>query len=262
MTVRDLSGKRVVLTGATSGIGWSLATALIGAGASVVVSGRREERLKRLKLSLGNCQHLICVPGDLCEHPHRNELIQTSVDRLGGLDILINNAGVGAVGAFELAEPQRLRQVFELDFFAAVELTRLAIPYLKQGRTPAICNINSVLGHRAVPFKSEYCAAKFALRGWSESLRVELKSSGIDVLNVSPSTTRSEFFQSLLEGNKRTHALHLGAQTADKVARSTVRSLQRGRRESILSMGGKAMLWFSGKCPKLTDLVLQKLAMA
>lgn len=262
MSNRELRGKRIVLTGATSGIGWSLATALIGAGASVVVSGRRQERLDRLKRSLGNCRHLLCMPGDLCDHNHRQELIQAAVHAWGGLDILINNAGVGAIGPFEQSDPMRMRQLFELDFFAAVELTRLALPHLKQGTSPAICNINSVLGHRGVPFKSEYCAAKFALRGWSESLRVELKSSGIDVLNVSPSTTHSEFFDSLLEGKRDRGGWRFGAQTAEKVARSTVRSLERGRRESVLSIGGKALLWFSNACPRITDLLLHRMATA
>lgn len=262
MCVRDLSGKRIILTGATSGIGWSLACGLIGAGARVVVDGRRSERLDRLRLALGNCRHLVCVPGDLCEATHREELLNTALTRFGGIDILINNAGIGAMGAFDEADSVRLRQLFELNFFAAVELTRLAIPHLKRGHAPAICNISSVLGYRGVPLKSEYCATKFALRGWSESLRVELRSAGIDVLTVSPSTTKSEFFQSLVGMKKQQWQPNLGAQSADRVAKSTMRALRQGRRESILSLGGKALVWFGRNCPQLTDLVLQKFAMA
>lgn len=262
MQRRQLYGKRIILTGATSGIGWSLACALIGAGSRVVVDGRRSERLERLHLALGNSKNLTCVPGDLCQDDHRQRLLDTAVDQMGGLDILINNAGVGAVGAFEQSSSQRMRQVFELNFFAATELTRLAIPQLKQGNSPAICNISSVLAYRGIPLKSEYCATKFALRGWSESLRVELKHWGIDVLTVSPSTTKTEFFQSLSDLPGKAMGQSILAQTSDQVARSTLRALERGHRESILSAGGKALVWFSGMCPRMTDRLLQKLAMA
>ncbi len=262
MARRNLAGKRIVLTGATSGIGWYLARGLIGAGASVVVSGRRSERLERLRMSLGNSQRLFCVPGDLCDSEHRQELIQTAAKQLGGIDVLINNAGVGAVGFFEEATPERLRNVFELDFFAAAELTRLAIPHLKRGNIPAICNINSVLGYRGVPLKSEYCAAKFALRGWSESLRVELRPHGIDVLTIYPSTTKSEFFRSLINSSPGQSRLNLGAQTAEKVASSTIRCLSRRQSESVLSLGGKSLVWASKCFPRFTDMLLQKYAMA
>lgn len=254
-------GRRVVLTGATSGIGWCLATGLIGAGASVVVGGRREDRLRSLKRSLGNPRELICIPGDVCNGAHREELVQAASERLGGLDVLINNAGVGAIGMFEHSDPQRLRQIFEVDFFAGVELTRQAIPLLKMGVTPAICNINSVLGFRGVPLKSEYCAAKFALRGWSESLRVELRPSGIEVVNVYPSTTKTEFFGSLIESRGNVRIRSLSAQSPETVARHTLRALQKGRRETILSAGGKSFVWFSRRFPRLADRLLQRFAM-
>lgn len=256
----DLSGKRVVLTGATSGIGWYLASQLIALGAVVVVDGRREERLRQLHLSLGNCRRLHILAGDVSDSDHREQLITTAIAKLGGLDILINNAGVGAIGSFESASPERLRQIFEVDFFSAAELTRLAIPLLKRGRDATICNVNSVLGYRGVPGKSEYCAAKFAMRGWSEALRLELRTSGIDVLSVSPSTTKSEFFSSLIQSDKNVKNASLGAQSSETVAKSIVHSLKRGRRESILSPGGKALVWLSQLLPRVTDSILLRYA--
>ena len=257
---RNLAGKRIVLTGASSGIGWYLATQLIGAGASVIVDGRREERLRDLRLSVGNCRRLIAVPGDLCSPDHRRILIATAIEQFGGLDLLINNAGIGAIGAFEQASPDRLRQILEVDFFAAAELTRLAIPQLKKGNEPAICNVNSVLGYRGVPGKSEYCAAKFAMRGWTESLRLELRPFGVDVLAVSPSTTRSEFFSSLIQSDKNAKSPSLGAQSSEKVARSIISAIKRRRLDSILSPGGKALVWLSQLLPRVTDNLLLRYA--
>ena len=97
------------------------------------------------------------------------------------------------------AGEERLRRVMEVNFFAPVELIRSAIPLLREGKRPLIVNISSVFGHRAVPRKSEYCASKFALHGFSDALRAELAREGIDVLLVSPSTTQSEFFDMVLE---------------------------------------------------------------
>lgn len=258
--LRQFAGKRVVLTGATSGIGWYLATQLIGLGAQVVVDGRRRDRLEQLHLSLGHSQNLALVPGDLCQADHRHQLIDTALQRFGGIDLLINNAGVGAYGCFESAQPDRLRTILEVDFVGAAELTRLAISHLKRGNEPAICLVNSVLGYRGVPGKSEYCAAKFAMRGWSESLRLELRQYGIDVVSVSPSTTRSEFFSSLIQSKSEENWASRGSQSAQRVASSVIRAMRWRRRDSVLSLGGKALVCLSQLAPKLMDSLLWRYA--
>lgn len=267
MAKRSFAGKRVVLTGASSGIGWYLASELVRAGAFVVVSSRRADRLQQLRQTFGNPQkRLIAVPGDVAEPSHRQQLITTAVEQLGGIDLLINNAGVGAIGNFEHATPERLRRIFEVDFFAAAELTRLALPHLHAGNQAAVCLVSSVLAHRAVPGKSEYCAAKFALRGWSESLRLELKPSGIDVITISPSTTGSEFFGSLIDtqasavdrgdSEARFSRSRFGIQSAEQVAHSILRAVKMRKRDLILSPGGKALVWLGRLAPQLMDAVL------
>jgi short-subunit dehydrogenase len=126
------------------------------------------------------------------------------------------------------------------------------------GNRPAILNIGSVLGHRAVPLKSEYCAAKFAMRGWSEAIRVELKRAGIDVLMVSPSTTRTEFFDSLLDTRTDSRGPSIGCMEPDAVARLAIASLVRSKRERILSLGGKLLVWSGRWFPSLTDAILTR----
>ncbi|MCC6508638.1 MAG: SDR family NAD(P)-dependent oxidoreductase [Pirellulaceae bacterium] len=261
MCKRALEGKRVLLTGGSSGIGWYLATQLINQGAYVVVTSRRDERLRQLRLAVGNpLRRLIALPGDVADPAHRELLIKTAHEQLGGIDLVINNAGIGAVGAFEKATPERLRRIFEVDFFAVTELTRLALPLLHKGVSPAVCIVSSVLAHRGVPRKSEYCAAKFALRGWSESLRLELKPSGIDMITVSPSTTKSEFFESLLDTEPTERSRSFGMMTAEAVAGSILGAIRKGKRELILSPGGKALVWLSRLAPTLTDNLLLKYA--
>jgi short-subunit dehydrogenase len=257
MAKRTFAGKRVLVTGASSGIGWYLASELVRAGAFVVVTSRREDRLQQLRRAFGNPrQRLIAVPGDIANPDHRQLLVNTAVENLGGIDIVFNNAGVGALGEFENANPERLRRIFEVDFFAVTELTRLALPHLHRGVDPAVCVVSSVLAHRAVPRKSEYCAAKFALRGWTESLRLELKPAGIDVVSISPSTTETEFFGSLLDSDVPEGLFSFGVQSAEKVAHAILGAVQKRRRDLILSPGGKALVWLSRFAPGLVDRLL------
>ncbi len=262
MSQRALANKRVLLTGASSGIGWYLASELVRAGAYVVVTSRREDRLRDLRKTFGNPRRrLIAVPGDISDPAHRQNLVDTAVRELGGIDLVFNNAGIGAVGAFEDASAERLRRIFEVDFFGVTELTRLALPHLKKGVDPAICVVSSVLAHRGMPGKSEYCAAKFALRGWTESLRLELKPAEIDVVTISPSTTSSEFFDSLLDSDPVEKTVKFGMQSAEKVAQSILGAVRKGRRELILSPGGKALVWLSRFAPGLMDKLLFQYAM-
>lgn len=261
MAKRSFAGRRVILTGASSGIGWYLATELVRAGAQVLVTARRADRLAQLRLSFGNPRkRLLALPGDITDAQHRQSVVDLAVKEWGGIDLLINNAGVGAIGRFDEAPPERLRKVFEVDFFAAAELTRVALPHLRRGDHPAICSVSSVLGHRAVPGKSEYCAAKFALRGWSESLRVELRPSGIDVITVSPSTTRSEFFDSLVGTSAGALSKSFGSQSPERVARRIMRALSKRKRDAILSPGAQALVWLNKFAPRVTDQLLLKFA--
>lgn len=261
MAKRSFANKRVILTGASSGIGWYIASLLVRAGAYVVVTGRRADRLADLRRSFGNPQkRLIAVPGDISDPAHRQKLVETAVERLGGIDIVINNAGIGAIGDFDEASPERLRRVMDVDFFGATELTRLALPHLARGREPAVCVVSSVLAHRAVPGKSEYCAAKFALRGWSESLRVELSPKGIDVVSISPSTTESEFFDSLVETEPKKKSNSVGKQSAERVASKVLGALRKRKRDMVLSAGGNALVWLGRLAPRLTDRLMLEFA--
>ena len=146
----------------------------------------------------------------------------------------------------------------EVNFFAAVELTRLAIPVLQTGRQPIIVNVGSVLGHRAVPRKSEYCASKFALHGFSDALRAELVAVGIDLLLVSPSTTSSEFFDRLLQQDEANSKAGRRGMTPQQVARKIIRAMAAGRHEIIVSAGGKLLVWLDRLCPPLMNRLLAR----
>lgn len=256
MAHRKLSGSRAILTGASSGIGRELARELSQRGARLVLTARREDRLQALERELRDGSgEVISVPGDITDPALRQRLIETAERELGELDLLINNAGMGVFGPFAEADEARLRQTFEVNFFAPVELIRAALPLLKQSRRGMIVNVSSVLGHFAVPLKSEYCASKFALHGFSDALRMELRAEGVDVLLVSPSTTATEFF------DKAEHDPHRRPKRGVSpavVARKTVRAIQQGKREIILSPEGNLGVWGDRLAPGMMNWLLAK----
>ena len=246
-----------IVTGASSVIGRCLCERLIRQGAHVVAVARRRERLQQLAEIPGKGS-LLAVSGDVTDPSVRDEVARAAASlRDGQVDLLVNNAGIGAIGAFAQASPERLRRIMEVNFFAPAELIRTLVPNLRRGRDPVICNIGSVLGHRAVPDKSEYCASKFALHGLSDSLRAELAVDGIQVTIVSPSTTDSEFFDSLIE-TESAKSKSLGSWPPDRVARATLAAIRTRRSEVICSWGGKALVYADRLAPPLMNAMLAK----
>lgn len=263
MARRKISAARTVLTGASSGIGRAMAVELSKRGARLVVTARRQERLDELKQEVqrqGGEIHL--VAGDVSNPELRNRLLETAESELGGLDILINNAGVTSIGEFRNSTPEYLQRIMAVNFFAPAELTRQAIPMLDRGNRPIVVNVGSVLGHRAVPKKSEYCASKFALHGFSDALRAELAPQGIDVLLLSPTTTKTEIFDVALGESDKSDLswLKMGAYKASTVARIAASAIRKGRHEVIISPGGKALVWADRLCPPFMNRMIAKFA--
>lgn len=260
MARRTISGSRALVTGASSGIGREIARELARQGARLIVTARREQRLRELTEELSTADsHARAVAGDITDAEMRQQLTAAVQQDFGALDILVNNAGVGAVGLFAEAGPDRLRRIMDVNFFAPVELIREMLPLLRNGSQPIIANVGSVLGHRAVPKKSEYCASKFALHGFTDALRAELAAEGIDVALINPSTTQSEFFDSVIEYKGKLPWLHAGAMPAHKVARHAVRAIRRGKHEIILTPGGKLLVWIDRLLPGITNHLVARL---
>jgi short-subunit dehydrogenase len=261
MARRTIAGSRVAITGASSGIGQALARELAAQRALLILNGRREEKLRQLADELGQQGAKVAVVvGDVTEPLVRQTIVDRADQQFGGLDVLVNNAGIGALGRFADAAPERLREIMEVNFFALSEMTRLALPVLARGRAPLIVNIGSILGHRGIPLSSEYCASKFAVRGFSESLRAELAGQGIDVLVVSPGTTETEFFANVIERRGKVAWADRRGVPAAVVARKTVRAMQRGAHEIIPNTQGWLLVWLNRLSPRLVDSVMKRFA--
>jgi short-subunit dehydrogenase len=259
MAKREIGGSRAIVTGASSGIGREIALELGRHGADVVVVARSVDKLERLAAEFsqlpGRCEML---PGDVTDDGVRHAAVRRAVESFGGLDILLNNAGIGALGPFETSTSERLRKIMEVNFFAAAEMIRVALPTLKHGRKPIIVNVASILGHVGIPQSSEYCASKFAMRALSQSLRAELHKHHVDVLVISPGSTETEFFDHAIEMAAQPPWLKAKRTSAATVARETVQAIASGKREIIPNFRGWLMCLVQRFSPGLVDLALRR----
>ena len=246
-------GLRILLTGGSSGVGRALAIELAGRGARVFATARRAQLLGTLA-----AEHPIAVlAGDITDDAFRHQLVAASVKSLGGLDVVIAAAGSGAIGRFDQADPATLRRVMEIDFFAPAELVRLALPVMAQGRDPAVVLVGSILGLHAIPLHADYCAAKAALHSLSGTLRAELAQSGIDVLLATLGPTASEFWDSLLAGDRPSwsRGRQLDAATT---ARAILVALERRRGTVYPGFSAKGFALAARFCPRLVDRIIRR----
>jgi short-subunit dehydrogenase len=253
---RTLAGSRVLITGASQGIGRALALAAARHGARVLAAARSEDLLHELAAEArAGGGTLETVRADVTAPEDRRRMAEAALRHFGGLDVLVNNAGVGATGHFAECGPERLRTIMEVNFFGVTETTRALLPLLRQGHRPAVVNVSSIAGKRGIPARSEYSASKFAVQGFSEALRAELARFGIDVLVVCPGLTRTNFPKNMLEQKARLQMDHLRGMTAEDVAAVTLRAIERGRDEVCLTLEGRLIVLVSRFFPRLADRI-------
>jgi len=248
-----------LVTGASSGIGRAVAVQAAEEGARVALVARSAEKLETIAKELtAKGADAVAFPADLSQEKERQQLVESVVKRFGGLDVLLNNAGIGSWGHFTGSTDAILRQIMEVNFFAPAELIRLAIPHLKQGQQPAILNLSSMCGRKAMPAWSEYSASKHAVVGLTEALRAELSCFQIDVLLVLPGMTRSEWSQNWLRNDGKADIdWSKGMDPAD-VARQVLASLKKGKSETVIGSDARWMLLVNRFFPRLVDWLIAR----
>lgn len=256
MARRQIAGLRILITGASQGIGAALAELAAKRGARVIATARSAELLSELKhrVELSGATLDVLV-ADITNASDRRRMVETAEELFGGLDVLVNNAGIGATGHFVEASSERLRQIMEVNFFGLTETTRAFLPLLRQGVTPAIVNISSIAGKRGIPARSEYSASKFAVEGFSEALRAELAKDDIDVLVIAPGLTQTNFSHNMIERKALMAVDHMRGMTAHDVAEATLHALERGTTRVVLTFKGKLLSLVSRYLPRLADRI-------
>lgn len=255
--------KIVLITGASTGIGRATAIAFRNEGARVALAARSADALEELASSLGGREWALSVPTDVSDPTQCQHLIAATVAHFGGIDVLINNAGMVVSGKFESLQPGDMRRQFDVNFFGAVDCTQAALPYLKQ-RRGVVVNISSVAGLLGTPTASAYSASKAAMNAWSRALWAELRPEGVGVVTVCPYFTSGVKLAE--KGILRPGSLHQktggpkrrapGTQTSEQVARAIVRATRRRQRLLVLSPYGR-LVWRLDRCfPWLVDWVM------
>jgi short-subunit dehydrogenase len=231
--MHQVSQRVAIVTGASSGIGMATAEQLAQRGFAVVIAARRQDRLAALaeRVSAAGGTPL-AVTIDVTDAHDRESLIAQTQERFGRIDLLINNAGRGYVTSTADMSAGDIRAIFELNVVAPMLLTQLALPELRRNRGMVV-NVASIAGRIAVPPLNIYNASKFALIGWSEAMRRELRAQGIRICIVDPGPIATEFDIASIGSQADATKAPTGL-SADVVARRIVRLIAHPRREIVI----------------------------
>lgn len=195
----DFVGRTVWITGASSGIGEGLATAFARAGARLILSGRRLEALQEVA---GRCQaQTMVLPFEVTDFAALPRIVVEAEAWTGGIDILINNAGISQRSLALDTDFEVYRRVMDVDYFAPLRLTQLVLPAMVARKSGAVVNVASVAGKVGSPLRTGYCSAKYALVGYSDALRAEIAQYGVTVHVVTPGFVATQIAVNALKGD-------------------------------------------------------------
>jgi len=255
--IRKLSGTVAIITGATSGIGRETAREFANAGSKVVVAGRRKERLQELvnEIETKGGQAL-AVPTDVADQGQVEKLIEAAVAHFGRVDVLVNNAGVAIASRFEEMPLEDFRRLMDVNFWGAVYACRAAVPQMRKQRGGVILNVSSIFGKRGMPFETAYCASKFALAGFSESLRAELMSENIDVCTIFPGAVETEIFDAAANNTGLELPAYVPKFPAKQMAKLIVQTARFPQAEVVAAFDAQAINIARTVAPALVDFAL------
>ena len=232
MSQPPLPDLRALVTGASSGIGAAFARALRARGRRLVLVARRAERLAALAAELGGADAVASIPLDLTGTDAPARLERALSERGLGVDLLVNNAGVGHTGRFSEAPLARILEMVDLNLRSVVELTRRLLPGMLERRSGAIINVVSTSAFQPVPYLATYAATKAALLFFTEALAAELRGSGLRVQALCPGLTETEFQR--VAGTDRVAFNKTPAATPEAVVAASLAALDRGRERVIV----------------------------
>jgi len=222
----NLDGRVALVTGASRGIGAAVAHGLAAEGAKVALASRSGDDL--------GIEGALAQPCDVRDPADLESLVSAAVDRFGGIDVLVANAGVGAYGSFLDLPPEQLEEMIDINVKGTLYAVRAALPYLLKSDAADIVTLASEAGRRGLPYEAVYCASKFAQVGFTRALDHELREQGVRCTNVCPGGVATDFAM----GRGRTPEMPEleGMMTAEDVAEVVLFVLTRPRNHRILEV--------------------------
>lgn len=251
----SFKGKVIIITGASEGIGACLATALRKRGANLCLTARNESRLAAVA---GSSSDLI-VPGDVTLDSVRASIVAKTVERWGKIDILINNAGRGSYYSTSNTPLDEARAVFDLNFFAPLALSQLALPFLRQTRG-SLVNVASVAAEVSLPWLPVYSASKFALAGITAAQRTEFRRDGVHVMGVFPGYVNTDF-QAHATGHRPPARVVQGkkfAVSAEECTAAIVHGMTHRKRTVVTPRSGWLLVWANRWFPAFVESQLER----
>ncbi|MFQ5421069.1 MAG: SDR family NAD(P)-dependent oxidoreductase [Anaerolineae bacterium] len=245
-----------LVTGASAGIGRATAVALAQAGANVVITARRDDRLRELAAELADYPgERLVLTGDIQSEAFTQTLVGETATRFGRLDVLINNAGLGHHSLLADMPIADMRTIFDTNVFGLMALTQTAVSLMKRQGHGHIINISSIVSQRPLPNSGVYTASKTAVNFLSRSLRMELRRDNIRVTLVYPGLTATEFAQARL-GRKGGNRFGLKGIPPQRVARKILHAIRYGREEVYITPTDWLFTHFCRLFPRSSDWIV------
>ena len=251
----DYSGKVVVITGASSGIGEQSAEEFAKLHANVILVSRNEEKLQEIAIQLSKYKTRVFVYAcDVSKKDQVDTMGKTIIEKFGTVDVLVNNAGFGIHNTVNEIKIEEMESQMMTNFFGMIYCTKAFLPKMLEQRSGHIVNVASVAGSIGIPGMASYCASKFAMLGFSESLFHELKGTGVRITVVSPIMVRTNFFNHESFGNMpRYSATSLSSKT---VANAVVRAASSPRLEIVVPQFVRLAIWIKQTLPYLINPII------
>ncbi|MFC1747457.1 SDR family oxidoreductase [Pseudomonadota bacterium] len=254
----NVKGKRVLVTGATGGIGRHIASELARQDAIVTLVGRNIEALNQLKETLmtTTSAEVHAISADISSSSDHQQLLANVRKTMGGVDLLINNAGVVDFHDFSQQDPAMIEQIYQTNLIAPVQLTRELLPDMIQQGHGRIVNIGSTFGSIGFAYFAAYSSSKFALRGFSESLRRELNGTGVGISYIAPRAVKTNAnSQAVYEMAKATN---MQMDSPEEIASFVMQCIQKDKDLAYYGWPEKLFVRINALFPKLVDGALRK----
>ena len=255
----NLKNKRILLTGATGGVGRLLAKSLAEKGAVMMLVGRNTNKLITLKADIERAGgKAMIIEADLSKLGAPQSVADSAQQQLGGIDILINNAGILDFIAFEDQSAARISEVIQTNVTSLIQLTRAVLPTFQQKNSGHLLFVGSIFGSLGFPHYATYCASKFAVHGFSQALRRELVDTNIGITYIAPRAIETPMNDAnVIAMNKKAGQT---MDTPEEVAEIIVRGLEQEKQEVFIGQPQSFFAWLNGVAPKMVNMGLKKQA--
>lgn len=251
--------KVIIITGATSGIGKSCTYKLAKESANLVLISRDREKLEHIYFELKDrCPQVIFFAQDISKEHQIRTIISSIINHFGRIDILINNAAVGARGKVEKMSLDYLEKIMRVNFFGAIYLIKEVLPHMKKRKSGLMVNIISMAAIQAMPNQAFYSASKYAFKGFCESFREEAYSLGINLLDVYPGKTKTNFVDHLLYNQEDKNNYYQGP-GPDLVANHIVRAIKKRKKRLFVGWINYLFYNFSRFCPQFSSFLIRQI---